>query len=1176
MEIKYVIILLFVIYVQHVVYTCSLMFLFIEISCSDDVAALPQGIIKYLQYLKVKYSKLSIIPDSINQQWPPTLGQTYHNLELRELQRDLPNKDMVTNYLKKLLYGKASQKSSLSKRITLKEIFPVGKIQHTETAEAKILFTGVPGIGKSTIARKICHDWGQDLLASSFYLVLLFCLRDKCVNRAQGLFDLVKYQYPHHAEEVTQYLIDTLGKGVLVIFDGWDELPNEMQANSIFLDFIQNRTLPCSSVVVFSRTYAAGSLKALPSIVTHIDIVGFTPDQVKECVKLNVTVTADAEKLLHQMQVKRRVTSTCYVPLNLAILLYVTKLQDFVLPKTYTELYQIFIHNALLRHLKSQPSHQHIKALHEINHLPEEIKSYFCQLCSFALDGLVEEKIVFHQKDVDEYFPTLKLTPGYVQDTPFLGLLTSMQSYSKFGEEEQYQFVHVNLQEYLAAWKLSFLHSVDDQLQFLEKYRDNLRLERTLVFMSGLTHLNHRRFYLPLCAPVMFADLTKRIKLAGGRRSSSYMIFVIEMLFESQNMEQIKLVANNIQHNKLHFQFDLSKDHHSLVMISDFLTSSGKTWEAVQFDNPNPIMSDFLVDIFDNESPLPPASGKVEEICLQNFMKLDDVILLLHLLPFRDTVKLSLIYFHNENMCESLQLILKQRQWNFVHLSLWDLLDCSDIKPIFESVASNESIQSFYLETFREVSLPPLDQACQDSLFGLITRHSALRALRLNRCGIEGAAVDTIASALGSAPQLKELDLSHNYLGRHGHATLFQRVATNPSLKSLVLINTTNEKEIGNETVLLKKLYTALVQMLILNNKLELLDISNCHHFDNNFGKWMAMGLDVNKSLQQLLVNDTNLSTDNILNIFLSLKKNKCLTSLSICQKRAPHWIYSEASKTVVYGILSKLSNFTQSMMNFVQCFSNMEKWQNHKVDEIKEKIFNSLSSLMTVVPQVHTLVNEWAKIVVSYSENIRTILLYKAICNVLEENKRIRELDVRCSLYHVKPVARVLYKNNTLTTLSVGGSFLTDVDDLFTALLHNTSIHTLLLDNVEINDKSMQTLLEVLTSNATLSLLKIHGSSVTQDNIKKLVLNLSSKTALTELSIPEEHTKCIIPDLLRINEGRQSIGLWPIRLHCEPCIVKTHSHVSVDYFALKALAAAKQGATEFKWSAKHYKEMGN
>ena len=62
--------------------------------------------------------------------------------------------------------------------------------------------------------------------------------------------------------------------------------------------------LPCCSVLVFLRSYAAGALKVLPSITRHIDIVGFTANQVKKCVKANIYVEADAQKILQQMQVK--------------------------------------------------------------------------------------------------------------------------------------------------------------------------------------------------------------------------------------------------------------------------------------------------------------------------------------------------------------------------------------------------------------------------------------------------------------------------------------------------------------------------------------------------------------------------------------------------------------------------------------------------------------------------------------------------------------------------------------------------------------------------------------------------------------------------------------------------------------------------------------------------------
>ena len=139
-------------------------------------------------------------------------GQSYHDLELREIKRELPNKKTFTTYLRQLSHGKATHETTLMKCITLDEIFTMTGNEHPEAKEAKILVTGVPGIGKSTIARKMCHDWVLNAYASHFILVLLFCLRDKLVHEANSLLELMKYQYPFYAEEVTQYLLDTLGK----------------------------------------------------------------------------------------------------------------------------------------------------------------------------------------------------------------------------------------------------------------------------------------------------------------------------------------------------------------------------------------------------------------------------------------------------------------------------------------------------------------------------------------------------------------------------------------------------------------------------------------------------------------------------------------------------------------------------------------------------------------------------------------------------------------------------------------------------------------------------------------------------------------------------------------------------------------------------------------------------
>ena len=1136
----------------------------LEITGTSESSDIPQGVIKYLQYVKIKSGKLNVIPDSVNQQWPPSLGQSYHDLELREIKRELPNKETVATYLRQLSHGKATRETTLMKRITLDEIFTMKDIEHPEAKEAKILVTGVPGIGKSTIARKICHDWALNAFASHFILVLLFCLRDKSVYESNSLLELIKYQYPYYAEEVTQYLLDTLGINVLFLLDGWDELPSKLQANSVFLDFIQNRMLPCCSVLVFSRSYAAGALKVLPSITRHIDIVGFTTNQVKECVKANIYVEADAQKVLQQMQVKKHITSTCYVPLNLAILLYVSKLYNYVLPQTYTKLYQIFVHNALLRHLKTQPTHQHIKVLHEIEQLPEEIRSHFFQLCLLALDGLMTEKVVFQQEDIDKYFPNVKLTMDSVQDVPFLGMLTSMQSYSAFGEEEQYQFVHVNFQEYLAAWWLAFQFSLNDRLLFFESYRDNQRLERTLVFTAGLTHLNDKEYFPLLCAPVMFIDLTKHVKkLIGCRTASEYMLFILEMLFESENKIQVKLFADSIQCGKLYFRIDLSSNHQSLLIVNDFIINSEKVWETVQFDSNSPVYSDFLMDTFDTELSEQHSLGRVEEIHLQNFMKLDDVVLFLNMLPFAITSKISLTYFHDSCVDDTLRLILNQRKWISVHLTHWDIHDCSNLKGIFETMGSIKSLEVFHYKTFNEISVPPLNQACQVSLNSLITRLCNLHSLCLNRCGINSSVIETIVFSIAGTTTLRKLDLSYNSIGRQGQTLIFQNLATNNSLESLVLVSTHDNNDMKEQKDL-KKLYTALVQMLTMNNKLTLLDLSKCVHFDINLGKWIAVGLAVNRSLKCLLLNSTDLSVDSALNIFLSLNKNHCLTSFSLRDINFKQTSESKALKDT----LSKLSSFLQIIMNFFQCLSGMETYLNSKASDLTSRISISFSDLISTVSQLINLIKEADELITSYTVKIKLILLDKCMYEVAGKKKTL-SLDLRGSLHHSEPIAKALYKKNTLNTLSIGYISNNGVNKLFNALLYNTSLHTLILDGAEINDEGLQLLTKVLNCNTTLSSLKILGMDVKTNVIQAVAASLFNNSTLTELSITEEHINCIIPDLIKINDERRSKGLSPVRLHCEPHQIETLSNTPIDYFVLRAFQAAKRGVGKFHWTAK-------
>ena len=100
----------------------------------------------------------------------------------------------------------------------------------------------------------------------------------------------------------------------------------------------------------------------------------------------------------------------------------------------------------------------------------------------------------------------------------------------------------------------------------------------------------------------------------------------------------------------------------------------------------------------------------------------------------------------------------------------------------------NKSLEVFHYKTFNEISVPPLDQACQISLNSLITSLYNLHSLCLNRCGINFSVIETIVSLIAGAATPRKLDLSYNSIGRQGQTLIFQNLATYNSLKSLVLV----------------------------------------------------------------------------------------------------------------------------------------------------------------------------------------------------------------------------------------------------------------------------------------------------------------------------------------------------------------------------------------------------
>ena len=86
-----------------------------------------------------------------------------------------------------------------------------------------------------------------------------------------------------------------------------------------------------------------------------------------------------------------------------------------------------------------------------------------------AYNGLVADKMVFSTGELEAVFPECS---DLDTDCDLLGLMTAFEEFASTGEELCYQFLHLIIQEFLAArWAASQLSSG----QLLKFFQDHLR-----------------------------------------------------------------------------------------------------------------------------------------------------------------------------------------------------------------------------------------------------------------------------------------------------------------------------------------------------------------------------------------------------------------------------------------------------------------------------------------------------------------------------------------------------------------------------------------------------------------------------------------------------------------------------------------------------------------------------
>ena len=456
---------------------------------------------EYEHYLRKYYKSKDVLEDP--GKWRPTTTKKYINLAL--IEKGEVNKTEADKYTQATIHGDIDDIMKQKKHMELREV----ALPSCEDGSIPkfILVEGAPGVGKTTFSWELSKQWGNRTILQQFRLVILLRLREKRVQEMKSISDIFFYSNLDVQQHVAREVEQTHGKGVLLILEGFDELPLAKRDNEFILyRILTGELLPEASILVTTRHSASDFLfQHFPEPNQHIEIVGFTKENIAsyyESVMRRGTREFNAFK--QYLKLYPHIHSAMYVPLHCAFVVEVymnsfrSKTTDesrSAVPKTITQLYYSLAKCLLLRYLKAHKKYSkrsyHIRTFSD---LPKKVLKQLHVICKLAYDGLLNDEVIFTDSDVPQRFDTLEL----MQAIPEL--------YIDEGTVVSYNFIHLTLQEFLAA---CYLHSLDSAMWIKEfqRFKNSERMKTMLRFLAGLTGLNGMR--RKTIRELIFLDNTK-------------------------------------------------------------------------------------------------------------------------------------------------------------------------------------------------------------------------------------------------------------------------------------------------------------------------------------------------------------------------------------------------------------------------------------------------------------------------------------------------------------------------------------------------------------------------------------------------------------------------------------------------------------------------------------------
>ena len=427
---------------------------------------------RYIEFLKQLYSKH--FPDGAK--WPQLRTKKYINLAV--IKKEKPSPHTVDEFTKATFHGGVDQIYKMKEPIMLDDLLDCGQAEMPKC----ILVQGAAGVGKSTFAWEICRQWKIKPSMQQFQLVQLVQLRHTKVHAVSSLEDLISVDKrdPNLVTSIAQELVERDGAGLLLILDGYDELPSAKQQNSMFAKLLKGEYLRKATIIVTFRPSVSSQIDRLCSDcdTMDIEILGFLQNDIQEYAEC-VFSKDECKSFLKYTNSNPFISSMMYIPLNTAIVCEIYEnISKPSVPMTLTELYTELCFCIVYRYIKTHGEQDSVFrdaniSDHIYEGLPGKVKVQFDHLVEKAFRGVCSNTFIFNN------------LPDDFEHMGFMNKSVAVSALPLHKPSVSYNFFHLTLQEFLAAYHISKFPP-QEQIEHLESLVKNGN-NMVLRFIAGLT-----------------------------------------------------------------------------------------------------------------------------------------------------------------------------------------------------------------------------------------------------------------------------------------------------------------------------------------------------------------------------------------------------------------------------------------------------------------------------------------------------------------------------------------------------------------------------------------------------------------------------------------------------------------------------------------------------------------